>query len=347
MEGSMDEIAERIKGVEGERQKLAFELRASKAQYKHALERELVYSIDERAPEGGVCAIDGGLLAQEFYGFDLLLGRAVAANFNYLGGKLAGHEYHPSSSPEPTANALGGLDLREFAWHQSLFRLENELRVAAEALEKFKPKLLLLDGSVAPQIADKPGGGSELRGLYEDVIAKYRVLYELAERRKCALVGVIKDSRGKRFMEIVGKGHPALERLSGTTDTSFLQHLLRERERTFMFNYVSTPGHDPVIKDLGDWGGKVIAFYLRQSNHDRPMRVEFIEGTGDPEEIAGTLSWLSRINSRYAYPAVLIEADMRAALDKREMDRAYRSLFLKAGGEQHVLKLRRDERPFR
>jgi len=29
------------------------------------------------------------------------------------------------------------------------------------------------------------------------------------------------------------------------------------------------------------------------------------------------------------------------------MDRAYRSLFLKAGGAQSVLKLRRDERPFR
>ena len=40
-------------------------------------------------------------------------------------------------------------------------------------------------------------------------------------------------------------------------------------------------------------------------------------------------------------------ADMRAALDRREMDRAYGRLFLKAGGASGIMKLRRDERPFR
>ena len=343
----MDGIAERIRSAEDERKKLAGELRASKAQYSHALERELIYPVSERVPEGGVCAVDGGLLAQEFHGFDLLLGRAVAVNFIYADGKLASHAYHPSAAPEPSPNALGGLDLREFAWHQSLFRLSLELQTAAEAIKKFKPHYLLLDGSVAPQIADKPTGTSGLRELYDEVIAKYRALYELALLNKCALVGVIKDSRGKRFIEIAGKGNPQMERLASTADTPFLNHLLRERERTFVFNYVAKPDNDPVIKDLGEWGGKVLAFYLKSSEEDRPLRVEFIEGTADHAEVAGVVAWLCGINKRYSYPAVLIEADMRAAMDKREMDRAYRSLFLKAGGAQSVLKLRRDERPFR
>src|SRR3989344_4913523 len=279
MQGGMDEIAESIRGLEAERRKLAGELRGSDGHYAHALEKELVYSIEERAPEGGVCAVDGGLLAQEFYGFDLLLGRAVAVNFEYADGKLGKYRYHPSSSPEPIANALGGLDLREFAWHQSLFRLEQELRLAAEALEKFRPSYLLLDGSVAPQIADKPSGTSELRELYDLVIASYKKLYELAQANKCALVGVIKDSRGKRFMEIVGKGSADVEGLKSTTDTSFLHHLLRERERTFAFHYVSTPKNDPVLNDLGEWAGRVLAFYLRPTEGDRPLRVEFFEGT--------------------------------------------------------------------
>ncbi|VVC02501.1 NurA domain protein [Candidatus Burarchaeum australiense] len=362
----MDGIAERIRSAEDERKKLAAELRASKAQYAHALEKELVYPITLRAPEGshsaqsgmeplsrsagkegGVCAVDGGLLAQEFHGFDLLLGRAVAVNFVYADGKLASHAYHPSAAPEPLPNALGGLDLREFAWHQSLFRLSTELGTAAEAIAKFKPKFLLLDGSVAPQIADKPTGTSGLRELYDEVIRKYKGLYELAAASKCALVGVIKDSRGKRFLEIASKGNPQMERLSNTADTPFLNHLLQARERTFVFNYVSMPSHDPVIKDLDEWAGRVLAFYLKPSEEDRPLRVEFIEGTADHDEVAGVVAWLCSINSRYAYPAVLIEADMRAALDKREMDRAYRSLFLKAGGSQSMLKLRRDERPFR
>ena len=80
---------------------------------------------------------------------------------------------------------------------------------------------------------------------------------------------------------------------------------------------------------------------------DDGLRVEFVEGTCDPQVLASLVMSLSRINRRYAYPAVLIEADMRAAMDPMEMERAYRRLFMKAGGAQGVMKLRRDERPFR
>jgi len=347
--GAMDEIAERIMGAEAQRAKLASEIRAAGAHYSKALESELVHKVEARVASGKFCAIDGGLLAQEFYGFDLLLGRAVAVLYNYdEKGKVVGHDYWPSKAPEPKAHALGGLDLREFAWHQSLFRLEQELDAALKAAEKFSPRMLFLDGSLAPQIADKPAAGSELREMYEGVIARYRMLFEYAQAKKCAVVGVIKDSRGKRFMEIIGEGSSRKDGMMGhTTDTSFLGHLLQEGERTFMFSYVSKPENDPVIKDLGEWGGRVNAFYLKPAADDRPMRVEFLEGVCDPAEIASLVQALSRINKRYAYPAILIEADMRAALDRREMDRAYGRLFLKAGGAQGIMKLRRDERPFR
>jgi hypothetical protein len=43
----------------------------------------------------------------------------------------------------------------------------------------------------------------------------------------------------------------------------------------------------------------------------------------------------------------LIEADMRAAMDRLEIDRAYGNLLLKAGMRSSILKLRRDMRPFR
>jgi hypothetical protein len=344
----MDEIAERIAGAEKDRAKLAAEIRASGAHYSKALEHELVYPVEARVASGKMCAVDGGLLAQEFYGFDLLLSRAVAVLYEHdAAGKVKRHEYWPSKAPEPKAHALGGLDLREFAWHQSLFRLGLELDAALKAAEKFEPSMLFLDGSLAPQIADKPAAGSELREMYEEVIARYRMLFEYAQAKRCAVVGVIKDSRGKRFMEIIGEGSGKEGKVGHTTDTSFLGHLLKEGERTFMFSYVSKPDNDPVIKDLGEWGGRVNAFYLKPCAEDRPMRVEFLEGVRDPAEIASTVQALSRINKRYAYPAILIEADMRAALDRQEMDRAYRRLFVKAGGASGIMKLRRDERPFR
>ena len=78
---------------------------------------------------------------------------------------------------------------------------------------------------------------------------------------------------------------------------------------------------------------------------DRPLRVEFLEGEKKYGEIIGVIASLSKINRNYAYPAVLIDADLRAAMDPLELERAKRSLSLFAGPE--LLQLRRNSRPFR
>jgi hypothetical protein len=91
----------------------------------------------------------------------------------------------------------------------------------------------------------------------------------------------------------------------------------------------------------------VDAFYLKASEGDRPMRVEFVEGKRRFDEIASLVFSLSRISKNYAYPAILIEADMRAALDQAELDRVYGEIVAKTGLRSSLMKLRRDSRPFR
>ncbi len=102
-----------------------------------------------------------------------------------------------------------------------------------------------------------------------------------------------------------------------------------------------------VLKDLNDWGARVNAFYLKAVERDRPMRIEFLEGKRSFDEIASLIFTLSRINKNYAYPAVLIEADLRAALEQGELDRVYGELVARTGLRSSVLKLKRDSRPFR
>ncbi|MFH1448334.1 MAG: DNA double-strand break repair nuclease NurA [Candidatus Micrarchaeota archaeon] len=341
------EIARDIATFEQEKKCLAEELRKKDDGVFHdALERNLVRKVKTKGVNATVGAVDGGLLAQEFHGIDLVLARAVAVLFEYKDSKLVSHRYHPGPIVSPDVDALSYLETHEFMWYKSLFRLKKELDIATEAIEKFKPEYMFLDGSIVPQISDKPSEDSEIRGLYDDIIKRYKELYKCADISGCCLVGIIKDSRGKRFIEILRK-HLEEGQLGRTHDTGFLNFLLRSGERTFTFRYSSSVKEHQVLKDLNDWSSRVDAFYLKAIEGDRPLRVEFIEGEKSFDEIASIVFDLSRISKNYAYPAVLIEADMRAALDRGELDRVYGELVAKTGLRSSTMKLRRDSRPFR
>jgi hypothetical protein len=158
---------------------------------------------------------------------------------------------------------------------------------------------------------------------------------------------VIKDSRSKRFIEIVSKRFQGEPGFLHTSDTNFLHFLLEAGERTCAFPYSSSPAKHQVLKDLGKWAEKILSFYLKPVEGDRPLRVEFLSGQKPFSEIAQLIYSISCLNKSYAYPAVLIEADLRAALGSEELERAYASLFAKIGRTSAILRLRRNSRPFR
>jgi hypothetical protein len=350
MHESLAKLIDNIKELEEKRAELANKLREEGREvYPEALEKNLIHKVEPVELNCKLAAVDGGLAAQEFHGFDLVLTRALSVIFEYKNSKKISHSYYPSRIPEAEPDALTALDSHEFTWHKSLTRLRKEIEVASETVEKHSPSCILLDGSIVPQISDKPSEDSPVRPLYNELLKKYDKLYSLCEERQCQLIGVIKDSRGKRFIEILGKTLPESERkvLATSHDTSFLHFLLKEGERTFEFHYSSAEREHQVLKDLGSWSAKMNALYLKPVKDDRPLRVEFLKIKKDAGEVASLIYSLSAINQKYAYPAILIEADMRAAMDRSEIERTCRNLLLRAGRRVSFLPLRRDSRPFR
>lgn len=349
MDRRLVEIINHIKELDDKRERLAKRLREEGREvYPEALERKLIHPVEPIELNCRIAAVDGGLGAQEFHGFDLVLTRAVSVIFDYEKSKRVSHAYYPSRIPEPEPDALTALDSHEFTWHKSLVRLKKEIETAVETISRFKPDYLLLDGSIVPQISDKPSEDSPVRPIYNFLLEEYKKLYSLCKERGCQLVGVIKDSRGKRFIEIIEKslGDEA-DVLKTSNDTSFLHFLLNEGERVFEFHYSSAEREHQVLKDLGGWGANIRAFYLKPVKNDRPLRVEFLKADWDASRIASLIYSLSRINQRYAYPAVLIEADMRAALGRDDVERVCRNLLLQAGRQVSFLPLRSNSRPFR
>jgi len=349
MRDRIREIAESIAKLDDERQTIAEGLREKGIEVlPDGLERGMVLPVPTSPLTASVAAVDGGLLAQEFHGFDLLMSRAVGVVFGYDSSRRTSHKYHPSALPESEIAATYTMDTHEFNTYKSLFRLRREIGCAVELCEKHSPNYLFLDGSIVPQVSDRPTEGTDARKLYEEVLALYNKLFSSCEARGTKLIGVIKDSRGRRFIEILEKMLVESERetLRRSNDTSFLSFLLKEGERTCSFSYATSAKEHVVLKDLRDWGPKISALYCRPAPEDRPLRVEFLSPT-PASEVASVICELSKINKRYAYPAVLIEADLRAAMDPLELERAYKDLFVRTGLRSAMMKLRRDSRPFR
>ncbi len=319
-----------------------------KIQYPEALEADLILPVAPRPPAGSFAAVDGGLGAAAFHGLDLLALKALAVRFDYENGNLSGHAYLPSAHPPVEVATTWGLDGFEQMRFSSLMRLRAELSAALAAAEKWKPSFLLLDGSIAPLVSDKPPEDSELKALYADVAALYQKLYSTCSRSGVNLVGVTKDSRGRRLLDLLSRAVPeSAPALANGSDTAFLDLLLTEGERTFCMKYSLSPSSNPVLKDLGEWAGRILAFYLKPTAQDRPLRVEFLATSAPFGEVAEVVAGLSRLSPHYAYPAILIEADLRAAMAPEELERVVADLSVRVGRRRPLMPLRRDSRPFR
>ncbi|MCX6773181.1 MAG: DNA double-strand break repair nuclease NurA [Candidatus Micrarchaeota archaeon] len=346
---SLDSIAERISANEKIRSELAARLRfnSGKMEYAETLEKELYYQVKLEEINGSVAAVDAGIAGEELHGFDFLVQRTVGVIFDYSRSRVLSHKYFPSAMPPLEYDVRSGLDSHDVMWHKSLVRLKGELTCATEIINAHSPSFMLLDGSIAPLLSDKPSEDSEMRPLYDEVVAAYKSLYESSWKSGCALLGVIKDSRSKRFIEILGRHAPTEQGFMHTTDTNFLHFLLEAGERTCAFTYSSKPASHQVLKDLGEWSEKILSFYIKPVKEDRPLRVEFLSGQKTFSDIASFAHSLSCVHKAYAYPAILIEADLRAAMQPEDFERAYGTLFSKLGRSSALFRLRRNTRPFR
>jgi hypothetical protein len=336
-ESVIEGIASNIFKIEEKRKGIA--TRIAKTGFKKVKEVPL---------EGKIAGVDGGVVSRNLHGMDLLIVRAVSAIFDFKRDKLDGVTYNPSAFPDPEVHYyVKNLESQDFGVWKSLKRLRCELTTALKTHNKFKPDYVILDGSVAPQQADKPNSKSEVFGEYLDVVKLFEEVYS-----KDNIFGVVEDSKGAGFIKRVinhEKLTPEEKKiLEHSVDTNFLDYVLDIGERTFIFNYSEKAKDHPVLMDLPS-ADKIRCFYLKITKFDRPLRVEFVSQGADEkkaDELASLVFKLSSHHQEYAYPAVLTEADLQAHLTHKEMDDLYYSLCCHIGEVSSLQQKRRDIRPF-
>lgn len=375
LEYKLTEIAEKIKSQGEKRQALAKILRRAKDELKLPLDEEdreitetkLVTPIGlDPLTDNMIAGVDGGVLARPLHGLDLILVRAIAAIFNYENGSLTKAEYHPSEVPWPELMSIHEpLDSREFELLVGMRRQLTELKRAKETVENWDLDTLLLDGSIVPQYTSH-ASKSRTRELYRELIDAFTTLYQTCVEKRIILLGVVKDSRSARLIDIfqrkvlpdldAGASLPPQdisslednrEVLLDSRDTVFLDYLLDPGERSFVFRYADAPAN--LLRDIGDWRSQIHAFYVKTVPYDRPLRIEFVSDSErvsrKADEASSLIHALSAHHDACALPSVLIEADACARLAQEEISMIRDSINDRLEPST-LLDLRRERGPF-
>jgi len=329
----LSNVADRIKDLEGSREKLGEHLKGIKNTIDiSGIEKKLTKKVEPTDLNGlKVIGIDGGLSQHEYHGMDMILTRAVAAIFNYS-DKLD-VDYYPSAIATPKLTVITDpCNDGDFNKSASLIRQRTEIELALETFNKFNPDLLLLDGSIVPHMNDRPGKGSATE-KYEEVLGVFRKLYKNANGK---LAGCVEDSRGRRFCELIEKivSENLRRVLSGVRDTNLLYHVLDTCERTFVFR-------------LSEETDNIYSFYIKTADYDRPVRIDFY-AESDIVETADNIASIVLATSchhTYGIPAPIIEADCRAKLKEHDVDSLHDQLVDRVGITPGLMKLRREQRP--
>jgi len=350
----LDEISKQIRDLENDRKKLAEFLKKLKElnleRDSRVVEDRLSVKVSkDRLVNVRFIGVDGGLAKRSYHSLDLILTRAVGAIFDYKKDKLDSVSYFPSSSPSPRLRMIHDASESDFQYIACFERINTELDTLKACLEK-NPTILLADGSITMHPSDQPQKGSKVYEEYRKVLENYRSLYKKSEG--FLLAGVVEDSRSSTFSEYISEKILSMIKskkvdelkviLSHTRDTNLLFHVLDSGERSFVMRMVCNA-------ELGDYGKNLYLFYLKTTEYDRPVRVEFYAAK-DPVKTADVIASLilsvSCQNEEYGLPPVIIEADGRAKISEEELDVIHSRIVDKIGDLPSLYKLRRDRRPF-
>lgn len=316
-------------------------------------EKNLTYGVEKRTPNGKIGGVDSGFAAQSFYALDLMMLRTVGVCFTYENGKMVRAEYEPASStlPEPIVNTQG-YEREEFHKFVSLTRLQAEIETGITLIEKMKPSACFMDGCLIPHPMDKPPKESKLNREYEKTIEMFTQLYQAAEKNDCLLIGAVEDSRSTRLSEWI-RTHMGVSdggKNEILQDAALLDNVLNPFERSTAFPLAENGNKHPVLNDFPSrWGQELFACYVKPSKWDYPLRIEFLSTRENVSERANRAAEIacaqSSLHKEYAFPSVLIEADLRAGLKPTEVEMVGDKLLSKLGTNS-LRARRRDRRPF-
>ncbi|MBD3405565.1 MAG: hypothetical protein GF411_05450 [Candidatus Lokiarchaeota archaeon] len=374
-------LVEEIERIESTRSRFGSVLREIKGEIelnrfpllaKSTDEFDFIKSIQPTPLSGlRIAGVDGGLVRRRFRSMDLLLTRGVAVVFSFQSSEGPTVDFYPDAFPEPTVRpimlTLSSTELDQLA---SLERIATELRVTLAVLEEFHTDLILIDGSLFYHPKDRPPSGSLVYEKYEQVLALYRQLYSTATKKKTTLVGIVKDSRSARIVNMLGDVLPHIIRkpsvfdkmhgidyrwlLKISRDCDLLDTFLEEAERTFAFRYsvefTQTPNSVP--KDLTDWASSIWVTYLKTARDDLPLRVEILVKDNEVnvsskiDKALAAILPLSWQHPEYGIPSPILEADARAKISLNETQLIIDRLMALSGLTYATLEKRRSRNPF-
>ncbi|NOQ55802.1 MAG: hypothetical protein GQ477_03260 [Nanohaloarchaea archaeon] len=298
-----------------------------------------------------VGGIDGGLLQKEYHGVNIILTRAVCAVFNYRDGKLSGSDYYPSAFPKPKIKIVkSSFDPSGLSSAASIFRLEAELGLACDMINTQKDMdFLFLDGSLTLHPSVGVGVSLDCKREYEVLIEIVKRMYSLASVKKTVLSGIVEDSRSQAFIKNCRSmlDVEMVKSLFNVKDTHLLTYLLSVGERTSVFRTVCDNKGDLAVGVKG-FENNLFSFYIRPSEFDRALRVDFIAKDNPvsvASKIASSIFSMSRHNSVYGIPPVIIDADQRAKLSGDELISVENEIRCGVGNVSSFSELRRNSRP--
>ena len=302
---------------------------------------------------GKIGGADSGFVSKRLSFLDLVLIRVAGVIFTYDTAVLKKAEYYPMAVtlPEPVL-LKNALEKDEEQQSISLERLRKEVGASIEMINKYQPNYFFIDGSIVPQYQDKPRSDSKISNDYHTIVTLFEKLYNIAQKNNCTLISTIEDLRGVRFKQLMEEyldKNPIIKKddLKNSTDSSLLDYFLLKGERTFCFPYTQNIDSHAILRDIDSkWSKNILVFYIKASDFDRPLRVEFIASENRKEsadKIASIVFALSSLHKEYSYPSVLIEADLRARLNEEDISVVYDKLVDKIGPK---IKMRRNSRPF-
>jgi hypothetical protein len=337
---------QKVRLLEAKRQKFGKMLRSTSLSHKSFLEDNLIYKISSSKVTGKVAGVDGGLVQKNFHGLDLILRKAICVVFNYHKSRLLDVEYLPTPFPnlQPVlvSRPFTSLDITTFA---GIKRQTLEVEVALQAVNNLDIDWLLMDGSLVPHPNMFPIPTSEVWSEFHNLLNKIKDLFDACKKKNIPLIGVVEDSRARRFTQILGKALSSnlqdMSVINNSTDTNLLYYVLEPGERTCMFPYQDDCSHNAASMCIRD----VCSFYVRSAAYDRPLRIDYLASISTPNKVASIVYALSG-NDVYSIPSPLIEADARAKLTNNEIEMIYNQFIDEVGELPMILKLRRDLRPF-
>jgi hypothetical protein len=314
--------------------------------YKLMNNEKLVNPVEIKEFNGKIGGVDSGFVSKRLSFLDILLIKTSGVVFEYEKSILKKAKYIEQELFPSALLLKSGLENDEEEQSKSIERIKREINKSIKIILEEKPTYLFIDGSIIPQYQNKPRPESKIKEDYESIIDLFQNFYKISKENECILISTIEDSRSNRFKEILSE-EIKQDQIKFATDSSILDNLLEKKERTCYFKYSKNIEKHGVLKDYKkEWSENIYAFYLRASNDDRVLRIEFIseEPSKVINEIASITYQLSSINKEYSYPSILIEADMRARLTNQEIEIIYNKLIDKIGPK---IKLRRGNRPFK